>query len=187
MDFTTIHLRKSYEKIQQLKMMKKISTLTFVFCAVLMFAQSSNKNLNRDLKSMRDAAINKEYEKMVELIYPKSFDIIGGKANAPMMLRMMDAKAGEEGVKLVSITHKNLGKLVKTQSELQLPLDQITILKAKDGKNISTNLTLIAISNDKGKNWKFINTFNQPKDRLYTMFPNLSKELQIPEKKMEVK
>lgn len=167
-------------------MMKKLFCIVLFSISLLAFAQSANKNLNRDLKSMRDAAIAKNYEKMVDLIYPKSFDIIGGKANGVMMLRMMDTKATEGGVNLVSITHKNLGKPVRTDKEIQQPLDQITVLKAKDGKKISTNITLIAISDDNGKNWKFINTFNQPKDRLYTMFPNLSKELLLPEKKMDV-
>lgn len=148
------------------------------------FSQTTNKNLNRDLKTYREAVVEKKFEQLAELIYPKSFDLIGGKANSVMMLKMADTQMSQNGVSLIRITHQNAGKLLKYKDELQIPLDEVTLVKTKDQKIPATS-RIIAVSNDNGKNWKFINTMNQPKSSVLKLFPNLNPEIEIHNKAVQ--
>lgn len=158
--------------------MKNILLISLLFLGTFGFSQTANKNLNRDLATLRKAYIDKNAETIAELVYAKSFDMIGGKSNFIMMVKMADEQMKKNNVSIVSITHKNVGKLVKYKNELQIPMDEVTVIKAKD-KNSSNTITIIAISSDNGKNWKFINTMNQSKANVLKLFPNLDPNLEI--------
>lgn len=157
-------------------MMKQIAIL-FLFCGSLNFAQTSNSALNRDLAAMKNAFLNKNFETFADYIYPKSFELTGGKANTIAMMRMMYAKMGKD-LSIQSLAYKNPGKLITQNNEIQVTLDEESQMKTPKGV-IKNKSILIAISSNKGKNWTFINTMNQPKENLLKMFPNLSKNLEI--------
>lgn len=157
--------------------MKKLLIAFSLVLANLVFAQTSNAALNRDLNAMKKAFLQKDFETFANYIYPKSFELTGGKANTVAMMKMMYAKMGKE-LSIQSLNYKNPGKPITQNNEIQLTLDEDSQMKTPKG--VMTNKSiLIAISSNKGKNWTFINTMNQPKENLLKMFPNLSNNLDI--------
>jgi hypothetical protein len=57
---------------------------------------------------------------------------------------------------------------------------------AHEGKAIVSEYSLIAISNDAGKHWYFIDTSGKDLATLRQSLPNLSTELVVPERKQRV-
>lgn len=155
-------------------MMKK---LLFLLIGNLYFAQTSNPNLNRDLNAMKNSFLKKDFETFVEYIYPKSFELTGGKSNTVMMMKMIYAKMGKD-ISIQSLTYKNPGKFINQNNEIQVTIDEESVIKTPKGTSSNKN-AVIAISSNKGKNWTFINTLNQSKENLIKAFPNLSKKLEI--------
>lgn len=152
-------------------------TLTMSF---FVFAQTTNANLNKTLKEYRQAMLAGKYESLADYIYPKVFTNFGGKQNVLMMLKLAGEKTKQQGIHIKSIAHKHAGKMAIKDSEIQIPIKETTIVEStKDKKRYPTELLVIAISEDQGKTWKFINTMNQSKEQLLKFFPNLSPDLEI--------
>ena len=153
--------------------------IAFTF-SVFAFAQTTNASLNKTLKEYRQNLLAGNYESLVDYMYPKVFAMVGGKPNVVKMLKMASQKTKEEGVSIKSISHKHGGKMAKKDDEIQIPIIETTVLEAaKDKKRFSTQLMLIAISEDQGKSWTLINTMNQKKEQILMFFPNLSSDLEI--------
>ena len=163
----------------------KFKILFLVLIPIFGFTQTSNPNLNRDLNAMKSAFLKKDFDTFVNYIYPKTFDLAGGKSNTLMMLKMMYSKIGNE-ISVEKIDYKNPGKAIKYHNEIQIALDEEMVFKTQKG-NLNNQNTLIAISNNNGKNWTFLNTLNQSKNDLIKKFPNLSPQLELKSKAINKK
>lgn len=155
--------------------------LVFTFSFVYGLSQTSNVNLNRDLLGMKNAFAAKKFDVFANYLYPKSFDMVGGKTQAVNMLKMMSAQLDKQNVKIGRITHEKPGKMLKYKNEWQTTLEEVSEMQTPKGKH-TTKSVMIAISPDAGKNWKFINTMGQAKDQILKLYPNLSPQLSLPAK-----
>ena len=69
----------------------------------------------------------------------------------------------------------------RSKSELQCTIQQHTELTATKGRVI-THTTMLAISDDNGKSWKFVDAQNMDLATLRKLYPNLSPGIKIPPK-----
>ncbi len=83
------------------------------------------------------------------------------------------------GVEIKKVTIGNPGKIIAYKNQLQATVPQITEAKFMAGKAILES-TLIAISEDKGLHWYFVDTSIYRGDRLKLSLPDLSPDLVIP-------
>ena len=74
------------------------------------------------------------------------------------------------------------GEIVKYKDQLQAVLPQTTTLITPFGE-LTAETSMIVISNDKGKNWWFVDTNVYKADKLKNILPDLSPKLVIPPQK----
>ena len=97
------------------------------------------------------------------------------------LLNSQNVQLKSKGIVINTIEFDVPTKIVKNKNELQCTIAQHTELKSANGRVI-THTTLIVISNDNGKTWKFVDTNNMDIVLLKKLFPNLSNEITLPPK-----
>ena len=130
---------------------------------------------------MMQYLMKKDFQSFSQFTYPKVVEMMGGREKMIAAL--------EEGTKQMEAQEtyfKNAyfgepSKILSVGNELQCIVPQTIEMKVPNGKLV-TKTALIAISNDKGKKWYFIDSGGKDLSTLKNALPNLSEELVIPEK-----
>jgi hypothetical protein len=122
-----------------------------------------------------------DYINYVKYIHPVIVQATGGEAKMIDLLNAQNAQLKNKGVVINSITFNSPSEIVKSKTELQCTISQHTELKPAKGRVI-TYTTLIAISTDNGKSWKFIDTSKMDIATVRKLYPNLSSKITLPPK-----
>jgi hypothetical protein len=122
-----------------------------------------------------------DYKGYVNFIHPVIVKDAGGKSKMIELLNNQNTQIKSKGIAINSIVFNPPSEIVKSKNELQCTISQHTELKPAKGRVI-TYTTLIAVSIDNGKSWKFIDTSNKDIKAIRTVFPNLSNKIILPPK-----
>ena len=165
--------------------MKRTFLLTLILLATnAIYSQTSNENLNRQLKEMRTYFLAEDYAAFSAYTYPKVVEMMGGRENMIRATQSSMNQMKNEGFQIVDISFTDPSKFIEHKNELQCSLTQELTMKIPEGKVLAT-YTLIAISGDNGKNWKFMDTSGKPKATMLKYFPNLNPNIVIRPKTQE--
>ena len=132
--------------------------------------------MNQQLQEMRKYFLEENYTEFSYYVYPKVIEKIGGVDKMIELTNASILKIKEDGFEILDITFKNPSDFITNKNELQVTITQELIMNTPKGK-IASEYTLIGISIDNGKNWKFIDTSGKPKEKMIERFPNLSSEI----------
>ena len=104
---------------------------------------------------------------------------MGGRAKMIEKIKKEVEGLEKDGMTFLSMDYGSPSKIYKVDNTLQCTLVQMIKLKVEGG-TLTSNSVLLAISENEGKNWYFLDTagFNLP--TMKTLIPNLSDELEIP-------
>ena len=122
-----------------------------------------------------------DYKGYVKFVHPTIVKDAGGESKMVELLNKQNEQIKNKGILINSIVFNPPSEIVKNKNELQCTISQHTELKPAKGRVI-TYTTLIAISIDNGKSWKFIDTSNKDIKEVRTVFPNLSDKITLPPK-----
>lgn len=139
-------------------------------------------NVTRDANAMASLLNTADYKGFLEYMHPVRVQAGGGEAKMISQLEAQYAQVKAKGVVIKGTTFEQPTEIVKSKNELQCTISQQTELKPRKGRVI-THTTLIAMSNDNGKNWKFVDTNSMDIALIRKMFPNLSSKITLPPKK----
>lgn len=158
--------------------------LVFVFAACNKMEESSEpltpeQAITSSAEKLNKAILSHDYKTFAKYTHPKIIENSGGEQKFIEMMANGSKSMKDAGAELISITNGAPGKILTVKDELQTTLPQTVEMQVPKGR-VRTNTTLIAISNDKGKTWHFIDTFNADLKVLQAALPNLSNELVIP-------
>jgi hypothetical protein len=128
---------------------------------------------------LNNAVLSQDFKTFADHTHPKILEDQGGREKFIQNMANGAKNMNEAGGKLLSITNGEPGKIVKMKDEWQTTLPQTVEMQVPKGR-VRMQTTLIAFSNDNGKTWRFVDTFNADLNVLRQRFPNLSKELVIP-------
>jgi hypothetical protein len=142
-------------------------------------AQNPETIIKVQAMDMARAVLAKDVDKLVQYIPPKLVEQAGGKEKMMQARDTVNKYMQQFGPTIKRITIGNPGKIIAYKNLLQAMLPQTTELKFM-ASTIIMETTLIALSEDKGKHWYFIDTSIYRSDKLKTALPNLSPELDIP-------
>jgi len=148
---------------------------------VIIHGQTSNDLLNSQLNEMRELFLAEDYEAFSNYTYPKVIEMMGGKESMIQATRNSINQMKNEGYQIIDIKYKEASDFLKQDDELQCSLTQELTMQLPQGK-ILAEYTLIAISNDDGQNWKFLDTSGKSKETMFKYFPNLNPEIIIKQK-----
>lgn len=135
-------------------------------------------SLKKQSDEMAKAFSTNDFDKFADFMYPKIVEMLGSKEKFVSFTSsaMKDAEAA--GVKLSDYVIENPTQVIETDKQVFAVLPTITTLKTPNG-TIRQQRSLLAISEDKGSNWKFISV--KSKESLKLFFPKIVDKLIIPE------
>ncbi|MES2765905.1 MAG: hypothetical protein V4642_08560 [Bacteroidota bacterium] len=158
-----------------------ISLFVFAACNKMESSEpvTPAKVITSTADKLNTAMINQDFETFAKYTHPKVIEVLGGAQKFKEMMTNGAKGMNDAGVRFISITNGEPGKIITKDNELQTILPQTIEMKTPTGR-VKTKTALIAISSDNGKTWHFVDTFNSDLKRLQVMMPNLSNELVIP-------
>ncbi len=147
--------------------------------SLLSAGQNHSTTIRVQAMEMGNAAIRNDFNTFVKFMHPDVVAFAGGKE---AMRFKMDSAYGM--MKQFGVTFKRywIGKpeaVVKHGKQLQALLPQTTVMKTGFG-DLQAETTMLAISEDGGKNWWFVDTNVYGAEKLKNILPDLSPKLVLP-------
>ncbi|THU39220.1 hypothetical protein FAM09_11945 [Niastella caeni] len=169
--------------------MSKRIILLGVLCIIFQLSHTQNsvdqkalaQVLVKNASEMASLLNSGDYKGFLKYIHPIRISAGGGEAKMITLLNNQNAQLKSKGVQIKGTVFDQPSEIVKSKNELQCTISQHTELKPAKGR-VVTHTTLIAISNDNGKSWKFVDASNLDMAIIRKMFPNLSSKITIPPK-----
>lgn len=159
-------------------MTKSILVSLLCLATTMAISQTSNDNLNGNLKKMRQYFLAEDYNNFSNYTYPKVLQMMGGKEKMVKATSASMNQMKNEGFSFIDVSFKDPSSFLKKDGELQCSLTQVLLMDTPKGK-IQAEYTLIAVSEDDGKNWTFIDASGKSKETMLNYFPNLSGDIII--------
>lgn len=143
------------------------------------------ERLNDQATEMGTALLKKDFARVVDFSYPDLVVRSGGKEQMVREIEKAVKKAELAGNSVIGVTFGEPSAIIEEGPELQCTLSQQTTMKTTGG-NTSFEATLIAISQDKGHNWTFLEVHDPEFFVMQASFPNLSSRLKLPGSAQEI-
>ncbi len=143
------------------------------------FAQNLETTIKVQAMDMARAVLAKDVNKLSQYIPPKLIEQAGGKEKMMMARDTVNKYMKQFGAEIKKVTIGNPGKIISYKNQLQATLPQTTEVKFMSS-TIIAETTLIAISEDKGAHWYFVDTSIYRSDKVKSLLPDLSPDLVIP-------
>ncbi len=167
----------------------KLFTLFALLSAGYCHAQSGMYKLSaaqlasvkKQAEATASAIITGNFKALAKYTYPAVIQMAGGEAkmNATMQKGMQQMKA--QGFSFKSLTIGDITQAKKSGPEIFAIVPDILTMNGNGG-TIMARSALIAVSEDEGKHWKFVDTAPLQKETVSKIIPNYPKDLPIPEK-----
>lgn len=136
-------------------------------------------NLKSAAQKMAGFLTRGNYTEFIKYMHPRALQMAGGKDKIIAMLQASSEQSNSQGFTIDSVCIGDPLPIMYAGKELQGLVPEKIILKIKQGKLVTTSY-LLAVSDNKGKTWYFIDTSNKTLAQLQTVLPSLSNQLVIP-------
>jgi len=163
---------------------KIVLFITVFLISIGCYAQNNDviiKALFEQANDMGKKFISQDYAGFIKYSHPTTIKAMGGEKKAAEKITTEMLDIGKDGIVVTNLTFGVPSKIITVKDELQCTVPQIMEMHVPGGKVTSTT-TMLAISNDKGKNWYFLDTANYNFYDMKMLLPNLSEEIVIPER-----
>ncbi len=163
------------------QLIKHISIAGFV--TIISFQYSICQNIPSVIKTqaleMARAMAKKDFEKAATFLYPTLTAEAKKQMQAPGMMDSLSKKMEQFKPEIKRITIGNPGEVVTHNKVMQALLPQEMEIKTTL-MSIAFETTLVALSDDKGKKWYFVDANMYREDGIKKKLPELSPKLIIP-------
>jgi len=151
--------------------MKPYLFVTFLLTLLLKeTAAQQNDQIKRQAREFSEAIVKHDYNRWISLMYPKELVIRGGRDSFINVQKRIEK--GGIGI-ITKIIVGDQGKIVQQGNRLFCMLKDTAYLTG--GFDIKAYYTLMAVSEDNGKRWYFIDT----DWALRILFPDIEKKMPI--------
>ncbi|MFN8256941.1 MAG: hypothetical protein U0W24_14695 [Bacteroidales bacterium] len=158
--------------------MKQLIGLIIILMSISCVAK---KNAHKQADLFCNAIIESNYNSMLNYTHPNVIKLVGGENQYINILKLSKIEMQNLGNNYESIKTSKVSKIIKAGNELHCLVPETITMNLENGKNKNvSNSYLLAISDDKGKNWKFIETALLNKNNLKVLVPNYNPKLLIP-------
>lgn len=128
-----------------------------------------------------NAIITQNYKVLANHTYPAIIEAMGGEAKMTVVLKKGMEQMKAQGFSFKSLTIGNITHAKKSGTELFAIVPDTLRMNAAGGFIVAPS-ALIAISEDEGKRWYFVDTAPMQNDNIKKIIPNFPKGLVIPGK-----
>jgi len=140
-----------------------------------------SKAVSANAREMAALLTSGKFHECVQYIHPVRLQSVGSEEGMIKKLNVENEPLFARGASVKAIYYEQPSKIVSNNGELQCTIPQHMELTSVKGRVI-THTTLLAISNDNGKSWKFVDASNFDMASLRKMYPNLSPRITLPPK-----
>ena len=164
--------------------MRKLIITFFIFhFSFFIFFPASAQQFSSKIKTsaieMSRALIGKKSNVFLQFMHPSMVKLAGGKAQLSVITDSALTVFEQFGGKITKINYGNPSEVVEYKKIMQAVLPQSTFLTSPLG-DVELSSSLIAISNDKGESWTFIDTSLFGIEKIKSVMPDISPKLVIP-------
>lgn len=152
--------------------------LFLLFIPIFSFAQDSTvvkKQANRFAK----ASFNGDYKTVLDLTYPKLIAYSGGRDTMQRLIKERIESLKKQGVIAFDGYVDEPGKFHNAGDQILCLIPEIVLMKMFNGRYVNRT-SLLAISDDQGKSWTFMDVGKMPTELLQRLVPNYNPDLVIP-------
>lgn len=124
---------------------------------------------------------NKDYARVIDLTYPRSIELMGGREKALRATEAQMRKSEDAGYSIASVTIGDPGEFLSEGTNTFVVVPSTTEMKAPGGRIVARSY-LLGISPDAGKTWTFIDGSGlRTAERRKLILPRLPAKLELPE------
>jgi hypothetical protein len=149
------------------------------------FGQVDSNVIKEQAELTAKALLNDDYETVIRFTYPKVIELVGGRDKMISLIKKGKIEMGQQGISFDKVTIGNPSKTVIAGDEIHCLVPQTVYMKVPKGK-MKSETHLIAVSQDNGANWFFIDTVKLNKDNIKIVLPNYNFDLILPAKKQPI-
>jgi len=155
-----------------------LSLLLFTSLQAQVNGELDAKVLTR-AQEMAATFIAKDYDAFAKFSHPAVVKMMKGEKAMVEKLKKDFGELESEGITFLELKYSAPSKMIAVDNELQCTIPQQIVMLMPKGKLTATT-TLIAISEDKGENWYFVDTAGNNLTNMKALIPSLSPDLPVP-------
>jgi type III secretory pathway component EscV len=164
--------------------------LSLISCAQVRHEEIKTEALNvEEIKAKAEESsrsfISGDYQKMVDLTYPKLVELMGGRAKMISSVEQQMKEMKAQGVEFTSTDVEVPKEVVSTDSQLFAIVPYTLKMKTAEGI-ITQQSYLLAISNKDSIKWTFIDVTGIDEAQLKILVPSVIGRLTFPKKQPPV-
>ena len=162
--------------------MRKPLIIFLTLLSSISYAQIDSDVLLKQANAAANAAIEGDWETLMQHTYPTIVEQIGGEELFLQMLESGMQDMETSGVRFLDVEFGKPGEPHNAEKEIHCLIPQTLLMKVEAGK-LKVESHLLAISRDGGENWFFIDTALMSMESIKGILPNFNNDLKIPAKK----
>lgn len=166
-----------------MKPLKKLLRVFLVVCVVSVFQYAHSQNLSTDIKvqamDMASAFMKNDFATFSKYMHPAIITFAGGKEKMKAVMDSAYAAMKMFGVSFKRYWIGSPSEIIHYKDQLQAVLPASTVMKTPLGE-VYAETSMLVISEDKGKNWYFVDTNVYKAEKIKNILPDISPQLVIP-------
>jgi hypothetical protein len=165
-----------------MKLLLTLFSSFFLSATIAQTVQSDTVVLNaieQQGNTMGKLLLSKDYKTFIKYTHPVIMDMAGGEENMIEIIKAGMEQVENQNISISFCSVERPVSYISFKNELQCTVVQRMEMKFPEGRVLSKSF-LVAVSDDKGKNWKFIDPNGRDLKELQKILPDLSDTLIIP-------
>jgi hypothetical protein len=161
-----------------------ITTMTPIMLFILFAIITCNVNaqdtvvVRNDFTTMLNAMLKNDMGTLADFTHPKIIASMGGREKAIETMNMGVAEIKSKAMSFRSASIGKIGKFYTSGKEVYCVISHDITINTEGGY-FSSLSSVLGISQDQGKTWKFVSAGNIGRDKLKILFPELPDGLEI--------
>jgi hypothetical protein len=153
----------------------------FILVLLIPFATFAQDTavVKKQAKRFAVATFNGDFRTVIDLTYPKLVELSGGRDTMQKLITERIETLKKQGIMTFDGSVGSPGPFYKAGSQIHCLLPETIILRMFNGRYVGRSY-LLAISDNKGKSWTFLDVGKMPADVLHKLLPNYNNDLIIP-------
>ena len=155
--------------------------LSMFLLSQTIFGQTVNETLRKQAEQSGQAFITGDFNKLVDLTYPRLIEILGGRAKMVAFLQKGVQEMKAQGAEVLSLSAADPTQVTTIDRQLFAVLPVTLKLKVSEGILVSKSF-MVGISNDGGRSWTFVDGSYLDERRMKILLPTAVGKLKFPPK-----
>lgn len=156
-----------------------IIALSIFLLTQINFEQAVNETLKKQAEESGQAFVSGDFNKLVDLTYPKLVELLGGRAKMVAFLQNGTREMRAQGAEVLSMSATDPIQVTTIGRQLFAVVPVTLKVKVPVGIAVSKSF-MVGISSDRGRSWTFVDGSYLDEQRMRILFPTAVGKLKFP-------